>query len=340
MVEIGGESGCIGEVGKARAAEAAGQATDGVSGAETNGSDGKNFGDGGDGSDGNNLQQAGLHHFRNTHNVAGARGGPGDSEAPGSAGLPTGYAGLPTGYAGLPTGYAGLPTGYAGLPTGYAGLPTGYVGQPAFPGFPGSEWAPAVQSHMYQNGQLAAAEAMNVNTGRGKGRRNVPQPTKLPAKRGHGSSHNPLNQKIREQMRKQQSKGTLVVKLEPKVRHAPRHNAPPSRKLAPNKTEKKKAAAAKGRGADVYLPPDTAARNAAIIMANTPGIVVAGSSNPLPKMDLESPALQQEDAWEPSRPTAIDSMETAARVAEALIGLRGAPSLHECLKPPGETRRE
>ncbi len=212
-------------------------------------------------------------------------------------------------------GHAGQPTGHVGYPAWYGGLSTGYARQPACPRF---------------SGPMAVQDGTTKNTRR----RQVPESERAPVKRGHGSTRNSLNKKIREEMRKQQSKGELVVKVEPKVRSRPKY-APSPKGVAPHNNNRERKENKKGRDAGVYLPPHTAASDAAIIMASTPGVVVAGTSEPLPKIDLERLAAQPAHALKSST-MGIDTMETAARVAEVLIGLRDGPGLQESLIRPLE----
>ena len=232
-------------------------------------------------------------------------------------------------------GYAGHPYGYAGHPYGYAGHPYGYAGHAAYPGFPGSGWAPGVQPHRYPAASppadAKAEAAVEGEKTQYKKPIYTPQAMKPLVKRGHGTSQNELNRSIREQIRNQQSKGNVVVKVEPKLRSSPKYNAPRLRNSADNKKISRMHAAQDD--AAVYLPPDTAALNAAIIMASTPGIVVEGSSKPLPKINLEESTRPEASASEQDEPTTLDTTEAAARVAEALIGLRGASGLQDCLEP-------
>jgi len=264
--------------------------------------------------DGNALSQSGG---TTLYGVSGALNGPGRPEA---------------------LGHAGQPTGHVGYPAWYAGLSTGYARQPAYPRFSGPIRSPNIgcQPHMHHAALQPAKLASAVQDGTTKNtwRRQVPQSERAPVKRGHGSTRNSLNKKIREEMRKQQSKGELVVKVEPKVRSRPKY-APSPKGVAPHNNNKERKENKKGRDAGVYLPPHTAASDAAIIMASTPGIVVAGTSEPLPKIDLERLAAQPAHALKSST-TGIDTMETAARVAEVLIGLRDGPGLQESLIRPLE----
>jgi hypothetical protein len=264
--------------------------------------------------DGNALSQSGG---TTLYGVSGALNGPGRPEA---------------------LGHAGQPTGHVGYPAWYAGLSTGYARQPAYPRFSGPIRSPNIgcQPHMHHAALQPAKLASAVQDGTTKNtrRRQVPQSERAPVKRGHGSTRNSLNKKIREEMRKQQSKGELVVKVEPKVRSRPKY-APSPKGVAPHNNNKERKENKKGRDAGVYLPPHTAASDAAIIMASTPGIVVAGTSEPLPKIDLERLAAQPAHALKSST-TGIDTMETAALVAEVLIGLRDGPGLQESLIRPLE----
>ena len=176
----------------------------------------------------------------------------------------------------------------------------------------------------------------------------LPQPTAANDKmtaRGSGQSTHALNKQIRAQMRLQQAKGNVTVKVEHKTRKMPRGKA-------------------KGGVGKKTLPikPSLAAIKAAAIMASTPGMSVQGN---LPGLDLERmskaakaantaqamqafagenlTALQYlqgapnggklENAEKLSKvgreekveTPSVDTAATAVRIAEALVGLSGAP---------------
>lgn len=232
----------------------------------------------------------------------------------------------------------------------------GVANMPHSTACPVSLHALGVQPSMHDavhTSSLSAAQMVNNNSNSSNPPLAASQPAKPLIQRGHAMSSHQLNQRIRQQIRAQQSKGNVVVKVEKKVRNRWRNEslASPGPSVQKGQVDRTGRGAMRRRhstpksaaGSSKQSLEFSAAHQAAMIMANTPGIVVAGASELSPTAELElngDPSsfgqLREQVSNIKRENQTNNSKDTVARIAEALIGLRDAPDLQYMLGGHGQ----